>query len=57
MRRKDQKYIIASKLMGMRMKKGDQKCINARKLIRVKIKKGKTQPIMIMIDIFLFFLP
>lgn len=40
----------------MRMKRRDQKGISASKLIGMRMKRDKIRPIMIVIDIFLFFL-
>ena len=42
MRKRNQKYIRAIKLIEVKMKREDQKCINTSKLIEVKMKKGKT---------------
>ena len=56
MGKKDQKYISASELMGVRMKRENQNYISASKLMGVRMKRGKTQIIIIVIDIFPFFI-
>lgn len=57
MKRRNQKYIIVSKLMKLKITKKNQKYISASKLIKLKRKRSQTRLIIIVIDIFPFFLP